>query len=113
MTQPLRNRSLEDEIGQYVREVRTVQRNVTSVQIIDGYDPHVKVRVKDRKQLHAVGDALGEIADAPVATTGVHAPNGYRQPPAHTFYRDDRADDAADERPTAEQRRRLRAARGE
>lgn len=94
-------------LEEYARNAKVLQRNVTSVQVIGGYDPHIKVRA-DRKRIRETAAAIADLADAPLADASTKAPNGYRQPPRHTYYREDRRVTEDD----LERRSRLRKARG-
>lgn len=80
------------EVAAKARDLRTIEATVASVQIVGGSDPQIRVRC-GRRPMGAVvktAMAIGRLADAPVINAeAFRAPNGYRQPPRHTFYRDD------------------------
>ena len=84
-----------EELAAKARDLRTVEATVASVQIVGGSDPQIRVRC-GRRPIGAVvktAMAIGRLADAPVINAeAFRAPNGYRQPPRHTFYRDDQED---------------------
>lgn len=76
--------------------VSDVASKVASVNIVEGCDPHIEVRTnspRNRPELIQTAQRMGQLFEAPVMRRATQeAPDGpsYRQPPKHTFYKDDR-----------------------
>lgn len=81
----------DKEIEETLQNKRTLEAQVVSVQVIDGYDPHVRVRAgRNVARARDVARAISDLSDAPlIDETRFRAPNGRQQPPRHTYYKDD------------------------
>lgn len=83
------------EVEEFVQMQRQLTADISTVQLIGGSDPRIVIRPTKEGGMRAarrIANNLTDIADANLidSAVGDEPPNGFRQPPRHTHYKDDR-----------------------
>jgi hypothetical protein len=86
--------SYHEDIRDTARKVDAVANEVVGVNIIDGRDPHIQIRVKNPRNnpvLTNTARTMGELFEAPVVRSASAMSNdvSHKQPMRHRHYNDD------------------------